>query len=156
MRPYPRLPKAENNIEQLRQFYAATATDGFERVLITRADGRKDQIYSVARTPQGLDDVRLSDRFARHVVLECGQDRRERFAHLVLPTLQNPFEVYWRAVRLHSGKTVFRQVYLGIFEGSRKTALVAQEDAEHGVLAWTFYSTKKFHAALRKGERIYP
>ena len=137
---------------QLRQFYAATGSNAFERVLIARADGRQDQLYNIVRTPEGLDDVYLTDRFVHHVIVETGQDHREQFAGYVLPTLQKPFEVYLSAVKLKDGKTVLRQVYLGAFEG-RKTVLVAQEDAINGVLAWSFYPRDKFR---RDGTRIYP
>ena len=150
-----RLPKAATPAAQLRRFYEATGSAAFERVLITRADGRKDQLYNAVHTPDGLDDVRLTDRFVHHVIVDTARDHREQFAEYVLPTLQDPAEVYLSTVKLGDGRTVFRQTYLGVF-ADRKTVLATQEDADNGVLAWTFFPVEKFKAFVRKGTRIYP
>ena len=154
MRPYPRLPKAENKIEQLRQFYAATATEGFERVLVTRADGRKDQIYSVARAPAGLDDVYLTDRFAHHVVIDHPGQHREQFANLVLPTLQDPFEVRPQQVDLGGGKIERRLIYLVDFL-DKKAVIIVRDDPRHGALGWSFIPLNEFRERHLAEKPIY-
>ena len=149
-----RLPPVADKLKQSSQFYAATESDKFERVLITRSfDGKKDQLYNIVRTPEGLDDVYLTDRFVDHVIYHH-TDHREQFANYVLPTLQDPLEVYLQAVTLDNGKVTYRQMFIKHFT-DKKTVMIVQEDAKYGALAWSFVPLNRFSKKHRTGKLIY-
>ena len=141
IRPAPaRLPKAATPDAQMKQFYEATRVPGFVERSITRPDGVGDVIYSEVVTPDGLDNVFLSDGFVRHVILDHPQASREEFANYVLPTLQNPSEVWRQWSRTTSGRIIYDQIYLARFK-VRNSIMVAREMPKTGTLAWTLIPT---------------
>ena len=145
-----RLPKGD-----IRQFYAATESPDFEPYDITRPDGVKDRVYNRVVTPEGLEDVFLGDNFARHIV-EHSLGHRERFANYVLPTLQQPGEVWGHWTQGEDGSVVIRQRYLARFDDAN-TLLVVQEMPKIGALAWTFFPIRESRRLnrYRVGDLLY-
>ena len=110
---------------------------------IKRADGKTDTVFREVATPEGLDNVMLSDGFVEHVA-RLDKGKREQFIDAVLPALQNPAEV-WLQPQLIRGKLHYRRAFVAAFDdaggsstqGGRGALVVAQEDP-FGLLAWTF------------------
>ena len=149
-----RLPKAATPDAQVEQFYAATRSPGFVERAITRPDGARDVIYSEVVTPEGLDNVFLTEQFVRHVVGHMNQ-YREQFANHVLPTLQNPSEVWRQWSRAKDGRVNCDQLFLARFKDIG-SLLVAREMPKEGSLAWTFYRVSNKQANRRRaGELIH-
>ena len=136
-----RLPKATTPAAQVEQFYAATRSTGFVKRAITRPDGPGDVIYSEVVTPEGLDNVYLTDRFVRHIIFDHEREHREQFANLVLPTLQQPVEVWRQWGRDANGHMVYGQQYLSRFE-KHSSVLVVRETPGEDLIAWTFHPVR--------------
>ena len=149
-----RLPKATTLAAQVEQFYAATRSTGFVERAITRPDGTRDVIYSEVVTPEGLDNVYLTEQFVRHVVGHINQ-HREQFVNHVLPTLQNPSEVWRQWSRAKGGRMNCDQLFLARFKDIG-SLLVVREMPKEGSLAWTFYRVSNKQANRRRaGELTY-
>jgi hypothetical protein len=82
----------------------------------------------VIATP--VEDVTAQYGLLKHLVEKRGEDR-ERYANYLLPSLQNPFEV-WR-VAYENGE--FRNRYVGVFHGAKDT-LVSVQINLGGALLW--------------------
>ena len=112
--------------------------------LLPRAEDRES---AVAQLEKALD---LADRFQRIVETPMGSrvirremlphmvakelDGRERFANYILPTLQNPFEIWLK--QHEDGK--LRENYIGLFNDAEYAVLVVVRVNRDGSLFWNF------------------
>ena len=123
-------------------------------VTFTRMAGgaATDTAYCQIATPVG--PVWLVESFIRHLV-DSGHAKhhRERFAEYILPTLQNPAEVWRQFTTNKKGAPCLDTAYIAAYADINMVA-VAREDAEMGALMWTFYPTKKINKR-RFGDLIY-
>ena len=133
-----RLPPAATTAEAMRQMNRLLGnTPGFEPIAVARADGKRDVILNRVRTPEGLEDVHITESFVRHIIEDHPGEHRERFARYILPTLRDPAEVWLTAVE-RGGRTLYRRRFIAAFKGDDSAIAVAQEGKD-GSLAWTFY-----------------
>ena len=124
-------------LERRQRIYDATETPGFKQYVITRADGKKDIIYNEVETPDGLDNVLLSESFVSHIAIKETRDR-DQFSRYVLPTLQNPAEV-WRQWTKKDGRVVQRTKYLARFSDSEYGYVVVEDLPKTAAVSWTFF-----------------
>ena len=123
-------------------------------VSVMRGDGRRDTILNLIKTPDGLDDVYVTESFIDHII-DKKDDHREQFVRYILPSLQDPAEVWLTAVEV-GGKPMYRRYFLTAFEGIN-TVAVAEEMAlgnKDAWLLWTFFPRKDINRA-RVGIRLY-
>ncbi len=105
-------------------------------------------------SPRGLPNVSLTERFVEHVIHTKRGEHREQFADFIIPTLENPGEVWEQTETFSTGRRVVWDVFLGAFTEA-KIVLVARKDARYGDLAWTFYAVRKFRDRHRQGRLLY-
>ena len=107
--------------------------------IIEDAVGMPDNGIRMVRPPGRLDDVAIRREYLRHLV---GKQAREEWANYILPTLEDPLEVWLSPVKLKaSGKIVYRRHFIALFDDAGKTrgtVAVAQENKD-GSLLWTFF-----------------
>ncbi|MDR1452259.1 MAG: hypothetical protein LBI57_08045 [Helicobacteraceae bacterium] len=107
--------------------------------------GDKDEL--LVKTPVGKELIVRSK--LPHMV-DKPLDQRERFANYVLPTLQNPYEVY---VTQHADGSRRRR-YIGLFEGGKSFLAVTM--LRDGNILWNIIPSKDGRAnKFRKGWLIY-
>jgi hypothetical protein len=70
-------------------------------------------------------------------VVEKEADGRERYAHFIVPTLEDPFEV-WNVLYTDGG---VRRRYIGLFEGTADLMVVVRENLD-GSLFWNVMQAK--------------
>lgn len=152
----PLLPKADTSAQALEQLVTALSIPkkGWRRV----------------ETPAGLDDVIIRKEWLgdndhklglMHIV-EQGKGNRERFANYILPTLQEPLEVWLteteRLTRTGKKQRIFRRRFIALFKGDKtKQGLAVVDESKDGSLLWTFKSSspKKNFDTQRQGFLLY-
>ena len=152
----PRLPAAPDAAAAKRQIAERLRQPGFRPIGFTRADGRKDVAFSRVETPEGLEDVLITQSFIDHLVDDHQGHHRERFADRILPSLRDPAEVWLTAVTDPRGRTVYRRRFLTVFDAGRRrehSVAVTQEDKD-GSLSWTFFPARSVDK-FRKGFLLY-
>ena len=139
----PRLPHGKDQDAQLK--------------IIEDAVGMKENDIRVVRTPGRLDDVVIRKKQLPHLV---GKQHREQWANYILPTLEDPLEVWLSPVKLKaSGKIVYQRHFIALFDDAGKnrgTLAVAQENKD-GSLLWTFFPKNKMRQIdkQRQGFLLY-
>ena len=126
----PRLLRAKDQDAQLK--------------IIEDAVGMKENDIRVVRTPGRLDDVVIRKKQLPHLV---EKQRREEWANYILPTLEDPLEVWLSPVKLKpSGKIVYRRRFITLFDDAGKTrgALAAAQENKDSSLLWTFFQGRNF------------
>lgn len=108
---------------------AKTIEDAVQQVAKVLDIG-EDVNTRIVNTPTG--DVIISYHKLYHTV-EKRSDERERYANYILPTLQDPFEV-WEVEYEHGIK---RDRYIGLFHGSRDL-MVSVSIEPDGTIMWNF------------------
>lgn len=83
----------------------------------------------IIQTP--IETVQLNHDLLSHII-EKRDDARERYGKYLLPTLEQPFEVY-----LTEYQDGFRTRYLGLFEGAQQVLVVARVNRDGSVI-WNF------------------
>lgn len=123
--------------------------DGAEALKILTGAVGLDEAHSTRRIQTPVKDVELVAEYLAHMV-EKRQDKRERYANFLLPTLEHPFEIW--AVRYADG---IRLRYIGLFRGKNDLMVVIRENRD-GSLVWNFMqaSDRKMNRA-RIGELLY-
>lgn len=116
----PRADTAAAALEQLTNALAMPRT-GFRRVV----------------TPDALDDVVVRREYLPHIV-EKRDHARERYANYILPTLQDPLEVW--LVR-HDDEH-YRRRFIGMFEETKNQSLVIVEENLDGSLLYNFMQAR--------------
>ena len=113
------LPKAKSAEAALTQLTTALALPkrGWRRV----------------ETPAGLDDVVIAQSFLPHIVNDR-RAARERYANYVLPTLQDPLEVW--LTRYEDGS--LRRRFIALFEEARRQSLVVARENRDGSILFNF------------------
>ena len=126
----PRLPHGKDQDAQLK--------------IIEDAVGMKENDIRVVRTPGHLDDVVIRKKQLPHLL---EKQSREEWANYILPTLEDPLEVWLSPVKLKpSGKIVYRRRFINLFDDAGKTRgalAVAQENKGSSPL-WTFFQGRDF------------
>ena len=140
----PTAPR-EAQIQQLRRVMDAYKV---APLTITRNDGKADEIWYRVPTPTG--EVAIIRSFFDHTTQD---GHREIFANFILPTLQDPAEIWRQLAIMRSGKAKLDQVYLASYPDTDLMTMV-REDSKHGGLAWTFYPKDHINT-LRQGELLY-
>ena len=75
------------------------------------------------------------------------KQHREEWANYILPTLEDPLEVWLSPVKLKpSGKIVYRRRFITLFNDAGKTrgALAVAQENKDGSLLWTFFQGRDF------------
>ena len=139
----PRLPRAKGQDAQLQ--------------VIKTAIGMPDNGVRIVQTPGRLDDVLIIKERLPHLV---EKQHREQWANYILPTLEDPLEVWLSPVKLKpSGKIVYRCHFITLFDDAGKTrgALAAAQENKDSSLLWTFFQGRNFKYLdrKRKGALLY-
>ena len=100
---------------------------------LTASLGLPKRGWRRVETPEGLDDVIIHGDYLPHIV-EKRADARERFAHYLLPTLQDPLEVW--LTRYDDGS--YRRRFIALFEESKRQSLVIARENRDGSLMFNF------------------
>ncbi len=96
-----------------------------------------------------VDQVLLRYNLLPHMV-EKRADARERYANYILPTLENPFEIYLTAY-----DDGFRKRYLGLFEGKNQLLCVVRVNKDGGLLWNIMHADLRRMNKVRVGELLY-
>lgn len=97
-----------------------------------------------------VEEVTAHYGLLKHLVEKRGEDR-ERYANYLLPSLQDPFEI-WR-VAYENGER--RNRYVGIFHGTKDTLVSVQVSLE-GSLLWNVMLTSSVKMNRQRiGELLY-
>ena len=85
---------------------------------------------------------------------------REQWANYILPTLEDPLEVWLSPVKLKpSGKIVYRRHFITLFDdaGKNRGALAVAQENKDSSLLWTFFPQHKIRQMdkRRKGFLLY-
>ena len=134
----PRLPRAKDKDAQLK--------------IIETAVGMETSGVRVVRTPGRLEDVAIREEQLPHLVRK---QHREEWANYILPTLEDPLEVWLSPVKLKSsGKIVYRRHFITLFDDAGKTrgALAVAQENKDSSLLWTFFSQHKMRQLDMKRE----
>ena len=121
----PRLPPGKDQDAQLQ--------------VIKTAVGMPDNGVRRMRPPGNLDDVLIRKKHLPHLVKK---QHREEWANYILPTLEDPLEVWLSPVKLKpSGKIVYRRRFIALFDDASKTrgALAVAQENKDSSLLWTFF-----------------
>ena len=125
----PRLPHGKDKDAQLK--------------IIEDAVGMESNGVRRVRTPGRLDDVVIRKDYLPHLVKK---QHREEWANYILPTLEDPLEVWLSPIKLKSsGKIVYRRRFITLFDDAGKTrgSLAIAQENKDGSLLWTFISQDK-------------
>ena len=136
----PRLPHGKDQDAQLK--------------IIEDAVGMKENDIRVVRTPGRLDDVVIRKKQLPHLL---EKQRREQWANYILPTLEDPLEVWLSPVKLKpSGKIVYRRHFITLFDDAGKTrgALAVAQENKDSSLLWTFFQGRNFKYLDRKRKGV--
>ena len=145
----PRLPKADSQAQALAQVITAL--------------GIPKKGHRQVVTPDGLEDVIIRKEKLLHIV-EQEKGNREQFANTILPTLQNPLEVWLtegeRYTATGKKKRVFRRRFISLFGDNKdKQGLAVVEEDKDGSLLWTFVpmsiEKRKYLDTQRAGFLLY-
>ena len=121
----PRLPHGKDRDAQLK--------------IIEDAVGMETNGVRIVRTPGCLDDVAIRREHLPHLVKK---QHREEWANYILPTLEDPLEVWLSPVKNNAtGKIVYRRRFIFLFDDAgknRATLAVTQENKDSSLL-WTFF-----------------
>ncbi len=134
----PRLLRAKDQDAQLQ--------------VIKTAIDLPDNGVRVVRTPGRLDDVVIRKKQLPHLV---EKQHREEWANYILPTLEDPLEVWLSPVKNNAtGKIVYRRHFITLFDDAGKTrgALAIAQENKDGSLLWTFFSQHKMRQIDMKRE----
>ena len=139
----PRLPPVKGRDAQLQ-------------VIKTAIDLPDNGVRRV-RPPGRLDDVVIRKEHLPHLV---EKQHREQWANYILPTLEDPLEVWLSPVKLKpSGKIVYRRHFITLFDDAGKTrgALAIDQENKDSSLLWTFFPQNKMRQIdkRRKGFLLY-
>ena len=139
----PRLPHGKDRDAQLK--------------IIEDAVGMCANGVRIVRTPGRLDDVVIRKERLPHLL---EKQHREEWANYILPSLEDPLEVWLSPVKLKpSGKIVYRRQFITLFDDAGKTrgVLAAAQENKDGSLLWTFFQGRNFKYLdkQRKGFLLY-
>ena len=126
----PRLPPGKDQDAQLQA--------------IKTAVGMPDNGIRRVQPPGRLDDVVIRKKHLPHLV---GKQHREQWANYILPTLEDPLEVWLSPVKLKaSGKIVYRRHFITLFDdaGKNRATLAAAQENKDSSLLWTFFQGRDF------------
>ncbi len=128
---------------------AAPDRESAHRMMLQAVLG--DAATRTVSTP--IEEVTIRRELLPHVT-EKEQDARERFANYVLPTLQQPFEIWLTPYEDGS----FRKRYIGIFQARYDLLVIVRENRD-GTLTWDVYNlvpaTAKRLNQLRAGTLLF-
>ena len=136
----PRLPRAKGQNEQLQ-------------VIKTAIDMPDNGIRRV-QPPSPLEDVVIRKKQLPHLL---EKQHREEWANYILPTLEDPLEVWLSPVKLKpSGKIVYRRHFIALFDDAGKTraTLAAAQENKDSSLLWTFFQGRNFKYLDRKRKGV--
>ena len=139
----PRLPPAKGRDEQLQ--------------VIETAVGMESSGVRRVQTPNHLDDMVIRRDYLSHLV---EKQHREQWANYILPTLEDPLEVWLSPVKNNAtGKIVYRRHFITLFDdaGKNRGALAVAQENKDGPLLWTFFPQNKMGQIdkRRKGFLLY-
>ena len=149
--PCPRAPNPDVAKSQIR---SVMEQGGGKPVPVKRGDGKKDTVLNLIKTPDGLDDVYISESFIDHIIADK-HDHREQFVHYILPSLQDPAEVWLAAVKFNfkgREKMEYRRYFLTAFSDINTVTVVekiALNDKDAWLL-WTFFTRERINS-MRRG-----
>lgn len=116
---------------------------------LAEALGFTDEHQRIVETPMGSRVIRRE--LLAHMV-EKRSDARERFANYVLPTLEQPFEVWLK--QHEDGK--LRESYLGLFQDAKYSLLVVVRINRDGSIVWNMMNREpKKMDSLREGVLVH-
>ena len=134
----PRLPPGKDQDAQLQ--------------VIKTAVGMPDNGIRRVQPPSPLDDVVIRKKYLPHLV---EKQHREEWANYILPTLEDPLEVWLSPVKNNAaGKIVYRRYFITLFDdaGKNRGALAIAQENKDSSLLWTFFSQHKMRQIDMKRE----
>ena len=134
----PRLPPGKDKEAQLK--------------IIKDAVGMPRNGVRRVRTPGRLDDVAIRKEWLPHLVKK---QHREEWANYILPTLEDPLEVWLSPVKNKAtGKIVYRHHFITLFDDAGKTrgAIAVAQENKDGSLLWTFFPKDKMRQMDKRRE----
>ena len=139
----PRLPHGKDRDAQLRA--------------VKKAIDMPRNGVRVVRTPGYLEDVAIRKEYLPHLV---EKQHREEWANYILPTLEDPLEVWLSPVKIKaSGKIVYRRRFITLFDDAGKTrgSLAVTQENKDSSLLWTFFPRDKMRRLdmQREGFLLY-
>jgi SPP1 gp7 family putative phage head morphogenesis protein len=102
----------------------------------------------IIKTP--VDEVIIDEQFLSHMV-EKRSNRRERYANFIIPTLEEPFEIYLR--QFEDG---YRPQYIGLFQGKHNILISILVNKDGSFLYNYMQASNAEMNRQRKGELIWP
>lgn len=126
---------------------ASTLNAAVEQLANTFGVNKNEKIKYIS-TPAG--DVIINYDLLSHMV-EKRKEARERYANYILPTLQDPFEIY--QTRYDDNKDRLR--YIGLFEGNNNLLSVVTINRDGNLLWNVMQADDKRINDFRKGWLIY-
>ena len=138
-----RLPRGKDKDAQLK--------------IIKDAIGMENNGVRIVLTPGRLEDVAIRREYLPHLVRK---QPREEWANYILPSLEDPLEVWLSPVRLKaSGKIVYRRHFIALFDDAGKTraTLAATQENKDSSLLWNFIPSNdlKYMDRKRRGFLLY-
>ena len=126
-------------------------------ILATAVLGKKSAKLRIVRTP--VEDFPLKRDQLIHVA-NNRPARRERFARAILPSLEDPSEVWLVLRRGEGGKYFYRKRYIKVWAKEKKQFVsVVEEGADGGVFVtfvpnskWTYIDNQRQGALLYRKE----
>ena len=139
----PRLPHGKDRNAQLK--------------IIEDAVGMPANGVRMVRTPSRLEDVAIRREWLPHLL---EKQPREQWADYILPTLEDPLEVWLSPVKNNAtGKIVYRRHFITLFDdaGKNRAALAVAQENKDSSLLWTFFprSDMKRLDKQRQGFLLY-
>lgn len=129
------LPRGKDHVEALEILRNALGINAENRSIIIKSP---------------IEDVLICDDYLAHLV-EKRDNARERYANYIIPTLENPFEIY-----LTEYEDGYRRQYIGLFEGKNSFLTVVRINPDGSLLLWNvMQADKKKMNMNRVGELIY-
>lgn len=104
-------------------------------IILKKTLGMTNTNVITVNTPIG--NVPIMDTHLSHIV-DKRTDTREKYANYLIPTLQNPFEIY-----LTNYEDGYRKQFIGLFKGKRDTLVVVRINKDGSLLMWNFMQVRK-------------
>lgn len=155
-RPDVRDVPAEHRLKMPELLIKQETTDDALRALADELGVSPDNpirwIQTKAKTVSGnpFPRLKVSYEYLRHLV-EKRKDMRERFAPLIIPTLEDPYEI-WTA--RYSDNTI-RSRYIGLFSGRHNMMTVVRINKDGSILYNIIPSSDENMNRQRKGILVY-
>jgi len=155
------LPAKDIPEEQRRE--SPPKTPSLKEISLNEMQKLAEEIFGLSNNEQtiistkDLDQVIFDRNNVKHLFIKG--DGRERYLNYIIPTLQNPNEIWLTQYEWNNGKTTYkelRKVYIGFYkeEPRGKDFAVVLLKGRDGSVFWNSFERKKGIDYLRKGYEL--